>query len=287
MNKHLFGGLLITLSMVVFSMVGPFVRYLKLPPPLIIFYSSLFSVLLILLWFGVTGRLRSLIIREKYGWLLLSALLILGNTYTYYVAYTLTTMANAVLTHYTAPIFAAFFAPALLGEKLKRITVIALIISMTGLVLIASNDIAISSQHLSGIGYGVLSGLFYGLSILASKKLVHSFSPYVILFCQCAITTVVVAPVLGRYSFSITAQTLIPLLLYTLMICLFGLFLYLKGLRHVEAQHAGILAYSEPVIVVLIGYLFYSEVPTMPVLAGGVLIVYSGYLILRAQSRRA
>jgi drug/metabolite transporter (DMT)-like permease len=76
------------------------------------------------------------------------------------------------------------------------------------------------------------------------------------------------------------------LLVYALVISILGVTLYLKGLRHVEAQHAGILAYSEPFIVVLIGMLFYKEELTLKLLIGGIMIIYSGYLILKAEANR-
>jgi drug/metabolite transporter (DMT)-like permease len=286
MNKHVFGGLLITLSMIIFSLLGPFVRYVKLPPLVIIFHTSFFSFVLLLFYFIWTNKQKSLIIRNDVLWMIMSALFLLGNVYTYYKAYTATTMANTVLTHYTAPIFAALLAPALLREKLERITIISLVISMTGLFLIASNGLAISTPHFEGIAYGVLSGFFYGVAILISKKLTNRFHPFVILFYQCAIISIVIAPFLKTFQYTITPEYLLLLILYSVIINLLACFLYLKGLSYVEAQHAGILAYSEPVLVVLIGILFYNEIPTARILLGGLLIAYSGYLILKAEARR-
>ncbi|TAL22864.1 MAG: EamA/RhaT family transporter, partial [Nitrospirae bacterium] len=39
------------------------------------------------------------------------------NTFTYYYAFKYTSIANAVLTHYTAPVIVAFLAPLFLKEK--------------------------------------------------------------------------------------------------------------------------------------------------------------------------
>ena len=109
---------------------------------------------------------------------------------------------------------------------------------------------------------------------------------FVILFHQSAATVCVLSPFLVQPSFSITLHQAGMMLLYALIISITGVTLYLKGIRHVEAQHAGILAYSEPVIVVLIGMLFYKEALTLKFLAGGIMIIYSGYLILKAEADR-
>jgi len=280
MNKHLFGGFLITVSMCLFSLMGPFVRYINLNPLIIIFCTSLLSVVVLFIYLLCTRQAGMLRVRTDLSWMMLSALLLFLNVYTYYLAYTTTTMANAVLTHYTAPIFAALLAPLILGERIRRITLISLVISMSGLVLIASSGIEVSRQHLAGILFGVMSGLFYGILILVSKRLTSNYGPVVIVFYQCLCNMVLILPFLGSFQPDFTLLRAGVLTLYTLFVCLLAPFLYLTGLRFVEAQHAGILAYSEPVLVVFLGLLFYGEMPTLQVLLGGLLIVVSGYLIL-------
>jgi len=204
MNKHLFGGFLITLSMAIFSMIGPFIRYVNLQPIVIIFYSTLFTSILLFSYFLFYKKLKKLFVGKQIWWLVISALCILGNTYTYFTAYKITTLANSVLTHYTAPIFTAMLAPIFLKEKLEKTTVISLIIASIGLFLIASNYLAINSQHIKGIIYGSLSGFFYGVLILISKKLVRSLDPVVILFYQCTVTACILFPLTSQPSFSIT-----------------------------------------------------------------------------------
>ncbi|MFC1592049.1 DMT family transporter [Thermodesulfobacteriota bacterium] len=286
MNRHILGGLLITLSMGVFSLIGPFVRYIQLPPLVIIFYTSALTAALLLAWFGITGNFRRLKISSHVPWLFFSAVFLLVNVYAFYTAYTLTTMANAVLTHYTAPVFAAVLAPLVLKERLEKITVVSLSISMCGLVLIASDGIAISQRHLAGISYGVLSGLCYGISILFSKKLVQHFPATVIMFYQCLLTLLLIVPFLHLFPYTLSLPRFGMLGLYAVVVGILGVLTYLKGLRHVEAQHAGILAYSEPVCVTLLGMLLYREMPALQSILGGVLIVLSGFLVIRAEVRR-
>jgi len=287
MNKHLFGGFLITLSMAIFSMIGPFIRYTGLPPLVIIFYPALFTSIMLFAYFLTTKRFKELLVGKHLPWLLVSSLCMLGNTYTFYTAYTKTTMANSVLTHYTAPIFAALLAPVFLKEKLEKVTLFSLVTASIGLFLIASNDLAINSQHMTGIIYGAFSGFFYGVLILVSKKLINHLKPAVILLYQSTFTVILTAPFISLSAFTIEVNQVFMFLVYSLTVNILGVTLYLKGLRHVAAQHAGILAYSEPVIVVIIGILFFREMPSIKLLIGGLMIIYSGYLILKAEAKRA
>jgi drug/metabolite transporter (DMT)-like permease len=263
-NRHVRGALLITAAMFIFSSIGPFVRTVALPVPVIICITSGLSALFLMAWFIIRGDIRSLNIRGHRRWLLISAVCIFGNVFCYYHAYRMTTMANAVITHYTAPVFAALLAPFMLGEKWERVTGIALLISMAGLVLLAG-DVSLDRAHMAGTALGMVSGLFYGISIVVGKRLVSVYRPPVIMLYQCAVVACLCA--------------------YSVIVGLVAAGLYLCGLRYVEAQHAGILAYSELLFVVLLGVLL-GETPGARVVAGGFLIAISGWIILRAESRR-
>lgn len=283
-NRHVRGALLITAAMLVFSCIGPFVRTVEVPAAVIICCSSGLSAAILLGWFASRGALASLNVRGQRRWLLVSALSLFGNVFCFYQAYRLTTMANAVITHYTAPIFAALLAPVFLGEKRERATGLALVISTAGLILIAQ-DIAPGRAQAAGTALGLLSGLFYGISIVVGKRLVGVCPPTVIMTYQSCILPCAALPFALREAWQPTAGTLTVLGVYGLAVCLLAPALYLRGLRHVQAQHAGILAYSELLFVVLLGMLL-GERPGANVIAGGLLIALSGWIILRAESRR-
>jgi len=283
-NRHVRGALLITVAMLVFSGVGPFVRSVALPVSVIICCTSGLAALLLLCWFTVRGSFGSLNIKGHRRLIAFSAFSLFGNVFCFFQAYRLTTMANAVITHYTAPVFAALLAPLLLGEKWERVTGLALIISTIGLVLIAG-DVAPGPAHLAGTALGLASGFFYGFSIVLGKRLLRSFRPPVIMLYQCALISCMALPFALLEPWDLTAVKILGLCVYALLVCLLAAGLYLRGLRHVEAQHAGILAYSELLFVVLLGILM-GEIPGISVVSGGVLIAISGFIILRAESRR-
>ena len=279
------GALLITLAMFIFSGVGPFVRSVALPVPVIICFTSGLAALLLFGWFAFRGALGSLNIGGQRRLIGFAAFSLFANVFCFFQAYRLTTMANAVITHYTAPVFAALLAPLLLGEKWERVTGIALVISTIGLVLIAG-DVAPGQAHLAGTALGLASGFFYGFSIVLGKRLLRTLRPPVIMLYQCTLISCMALPFALLEPWNLTAEKLLGLFVYAIVVCLLAAGLYLRGLRHVEAQHAGILAYSELLFVVVLG-VFLGEIPGARVVTGGLLIAISGFIILRAESRRA
>jgi drug/metabolite transporter (DMT)-like permease len=61
--------------------------------------------------------------------------------------------------------------------------------------------------------------------------------------------------------------------------------MYFSALRKVMAQHAAILGYIEPLAAIPLAALFLAEVPSLPVMGGGVMILLSGYLVIHDASK--
>ena len=60
----------------------------------------------------------------------------------------------------------------------------------------------------------------------------------------------------------------------------FSFSLFMDGLHYIRVQHAGIIAYVEPVSAPLYALLFLSQVPSGWTVAGGALIVAAGILVV-------
>ena len=304
MNPHLKGSLLIAGSMMFYALIGPFVRWLELPVAILMIYVSLF-VAVIYSWYflikkdlgmsemrGISEHAQKSLIFDKLKlkkmWFLvvLSALFVVINSFTYLKAYSITTFANTVFTHYTAPIFALIAAVFYLREKLEKISVIAIIISTIGLLFIAYKELNFTSSHLLGIFFGVLSGFGYGVLININKKIVGNVAISTIMFYQALIPMLVLSPNIFLAEYSLNFNKIILLLVYSIFLFIIPTIMYLKGIKHVKAQHAGIIAYTEPIFVVLFGFLFFRETPSANTLIGGLLILFSGYLIIRKGASR-
>ncbi len=272
--------------MLIFSTIGIFVRYINLPNPVIIFFTSLFGFMVLTGYFAYKRKIKAVLEVKQKTTLMISGVLVALNLLFFYMAYSLTTFANSVLTHYTAPIFAALLAPFYLKERLEKITVLSLVVSFSGLIIITSNSLSFNNPNILGILFGTLSGVFYGLSILVNKRLTNNIESKVIMVYQAFVCLMLMAPFLFLTKFSLSVTSISLLIVYALIVYISASLIYLTGLKRVEAQHAGIIAYAEPIFVFILGFLFFKEIPTIRTYIGGLLILYSGYLILRAESKR-
>ena len=283
MNKHLKGSILIITAMLLYSITGPFVRLVSIEPEKILFFTYLFGIIFLLIYFVFTKQLKKLVVKKERFLLFFIGLLSVLTTFAYYKAYILTTLSNAVLVHYLAPVIAAVSAIVFLKEKLERITVVSLVLSLFGLYLITSPNLVLGNKHLLGIFFAFSSAVGYGLWIVTSKKLVKKLSFEVILFYQGIVSILILLPLIG-FDLSLTLKPFSLLAVYALLIYVLSGFLFLAGIKYVEAQHVGIIAYAEVIFVVLFGFLFFKEIPGISTLIGGLLIIFSGYLVVRSEA---
>ncbi len=285
------GYLKIITAILLWSSLGIFIRKIELPNHCIVFYVSLIAGCLQFLLLAATGLFKKE--RQSGGgmknalFLVLSPLCFMANALLFYYAFRNTTIANAVLTHYTAPVFVAVLAPVLLKERLHKTTWLAILISSIGLWLIlggspqAGETFHYSREH-RGIIAGALSGLAYAFLILIIRRIAPLYSSLFITFIQNGIVSLVLLPFVLRVQVSM--EYLPYLITMGIVHSTIAPLLYVQGFRTVKANEAAILGYLEPVGATVLAYALLHEVPGLTALFGGILIVYSGYMILRVRT---
>ncbi len=284
------GYLKIVTAILIWSSLGIFIRKIDLPNQCIIFSTATIAGTLQFILLASTGLFKK--VKRSEGpsrgaiFLVLSPLCFIANTMLFYFAFRNTTIANAVLTHYTAPVFVALLAPILLKERIHKTTWIAIALSSAGLWLILGGGAPEpgttqgNREHL-GILAGALSGLAYAFLILIIRRIAPLYSSLFITFIQNGIVAIVLLPFVFRIP--IPMEALPYLVTMGVLHSTVAPLLYVQGFRSVKANEAAILGYFEPVGAILLALIFFREVPGKIALLGGALILYSGYMILKAR----
>ena len=202
------------------------------------------------------------------------------NNVLFISAIKVTTIANAVLTHYLAPVFVVLFGTLLIKEKANRQSVSALVLSLSGLVVILwPTEMSFANQHFLGLILGTLSAVFFALEIIFKKMLVRHHSADVVVAVYLMISVLLLAPAIsfGRIS-SVDSLSLLLLAISGIVVSGLGITLFTSALRVVKAQHAGIISYLEPLGAIALGIGLIGELPTVATLLGGALILLGTYL---------
>ncbi|RZN40089.1 MAG: EamA/RhaT family transporter, partial [Methanosarcinales archaeon] len=170
------GHIEVASAAILFGTIGIFVSLVnRMPIGSIIFYRLLFGITAIAIFFACCGKnYGELRPNKKKQHLLLLGILQTGTMLSYFISVKYTTVAIAVLLLYTAPIYVTLLSPLLLKEPVTRRSLSALILSISGVILIIQPGAVfqnMGSMHAIGLLCGLISGLLYACMILTSRYL--------------------------------------------------------------------------------------------------------------------
>jgi drug/metabolite transporter (DMT)-like permease len=209
------------------------------------------------------------------------------NLILYFLAIRSTGVAVAIFLSYLAPVYLAFVAPRVLREKTEAIVYVALAIGLAGMALILVPGLVLEGVKLSAAGlfYSWAAGVMYAVYLLFAKSLraLHVRSTPVV-FTQSAFTAaVMLVPGLlavNAVHYEFSGIDLLMAALLGLVTTAFSFSLFMDGLHYIRVQHAGIIAYVEPVSAPLYALVLLGQVPSGWTIAGGALIVAAGILVV-------
>jgi drug/metabolite transporter (DMT)-like permease len=216
----------------------------------------------------------------------------------YYVAIGVMPVGIALVFEMTAPVFIALYVWLVRREKVRSRLWLALLLSLSGLVLVAEVWQDGGSLNALGVGAALLAALCLATYYLMGERGTVTRDPVALTcwsFVAAALFWAVAAPwwafdagLLGeRVPMSLGALEL-PLWLLVLWIVVLGavvpFWLSIAALRHLPPTAAGIVATAEPVFASIVAWLWLEQVLSAWQLAGGA-VVLTG--IVLAQTARA
>ncbi len=275
----------IIVAMLIWSTWGPMIRWLQLPPVVVLFYTSLIAGFIVPIVLAMRGELNLSGVGKAWWIFALLAVSSITNNITYFYALGHTTVSNAVFTHYTAPVFVAMLAPLIIEERIQKVTMLSLPVAAGGMLLIvlASGGLSVGGAHTTGILAGTASGVAYAFIIIFSRQLSRMLLHHKAVIILLLATTIILAPVVYFTDYHLDHRTVLLLLSTGVLHSTLAPLLYYNALRKVMAQHAAILGYMEPLSAIPLAYIVLSEKPTLFALIGGALILFSGYLVIHAR----
>ncbi|NDJ75082.1 MAG: EamA family transporter, partial [Chloroflexi bacterium] len=258
------GVVLVMIGAVCFSTAILFTRLTEgLGTQTIVFYRALFGLSFLSL-FTLRQRepLRFRIYQHLIPRLVLLGIIVSLTVMLYTYAIQHTTAANAVLLVNSAPVYVAVLAPLVLHEAVARYTRLSLVLALGGMACVSDPaNLELRWDALDGIAAAALSGFTYALAMLTSRGLRGKITGLTQNLWCLLITGLVTLP----WAFAPAPDTLIanvPVLvpLGILSLGLSYLF-YFMGLQRTRAQIVSVVSLFEPVSGILIGILFFAEIP--------------------------
>lgn len=271
-------------SMVIFGTIGAFVRFIDLSSSEIALLRGLIgSLFLMAVMFMMKKKMSWALVKKNIFVLLLSSIALSGNWIFLFEAYKHTTISNATLSYYFAPVFVLLLTPIVLKEKLSTKKIICIGIAMLGMLLIVGNGgmSAAGSGHLLGIGYGLLAAILYA-SLMMINKFIKQMDGLEITFIQLGISTLLLMPyVFFTEGFGIleVSESSIPFILILGIVHTgIGFLLFFSGMQKIKGQSIAALSYADPITSLVVSVMILQEQMTIVQLLGGTLLLGATFI---------
>lgn len=281
MSRHTLGSLLVAGLALSWGVIGLIVRELPMPALTIVAFRvalSAASVLVVL----VALRRWDLLRPAPWPVWALGAVLAL-HWGLYFAAIKETSVASAVLITYAGPIFMALLAPALIGERVPRVSVVALAVSAAGIAVISlAGGAGTAAVRPLGVVLAVGAAVSMAVLVVLLKRVSADRDPMNTVVYLDGTATALLWPALVFPEYEVSAASWGYLVLLGVVLTGWSGLLYVLALRWVPATTVGILSYMEPVAAALLAAAVLGEPLTAAVVVGGVAIVAAGVAVVVA-----
>ena len=283
MNTTKRARLFLTLSMVCFGTLAPFVRNISVSSGELALYRAVLAALLIGGSLLITKQKAVFSSLGKELYLLIISGVAMGfNWILLFEAYKYTTVAIATLSYYFAPVIVTIICPILFKEKMTKKQLLCFLMSTFGLFLVIGiTNPGSSGNDGIGIAFGLGAAVLYALVILLNKFIKGVTGIHRTFLQFLAAIAVLVPYVLFTSGINLRVLDFTGwscLLIVGLVHTGIAYCLYFTSLKELSGQEAAILSYMDPLVAVIIGVLVLKEPLNWQQLIGGLLIL--GFTLL-------
>ncbi len=272
-------------AMLIFGTIGVFVKNINLSSMEIAFLRAVIGcAFLIAAGFFMHQKISFEMIKKNKLLLMLSGAAIGFNWLFLFQAYKYTTIANATISYYFAPMFVVILSPLILKESITVFKFACVAGAMVGLFLIlnSNNEASVmANNQVLGIAYGLLAASFYA-GIVLMNKFIKGLSGFETTLIQLMIATIVLFPFImlqGGIKLSVLSGYAVILILFVGIVHTgLAYLIYFTSMKDIQAQTIAVLSYIDPITAVVISAVFLGEALTLYQAVGGILILGAAFL---------
>ncbi|WHY89856.1 DMT family transporter [Neobacillus cucumis] len=268
------------LSMIIFGTIGLVVRNIDLSSSERALLSSFIGCLfLMLIFFMMKKKISWNLVKSNALFLILSGIALGGNWIFLYQSYDHTTIANATLGYYFAPVFVMILSPFVLREQLSIKKIMCIGVAIIGMLMIVGEGVrASSSDDLLGLSFGLIAAAFYA-ALLLLNKFIKDMGKLELTIIQLGITTLLLMPYVfltsGFGIFEVSSSSIPFILILGIINTGIGFWLFFSGMEGLKGQSIAMLSYVDPFVAILISAIILQEQMTIVQMLGGTLLLGS------------
>lgn len=277
-------GILLMISAVtLFTAMAALIKAAPVPAGQAVFFRSFFALPVILVWLALSGHLgdglrtsnwRGHAVRGIAG----TCAMGLGFAGLRYLP-----LPEVTAIRFATPILIVVFAAFFLGERFRLIRMAAVLVGLVGVLIVIWPRLTFAAGDGARFGVAVTlaSAALAALAQIFVKSMAARESTAAIVFyfsCTAAAASLFTVP----FGWVRPTPSEAALLVSAGLVGGIGQILLTASYRHADAGVLAPFTYTSMLWAVLIGWVVFAEVPTVPMLAGSALIVLAGVgIVLR------
>ncbi|HVV63513.1 MAG TPA: DMT family transporter [Pseudolabrys sp.] len=199
------------------------------------------------------------------------------------IAFGMMSLAGATAINFSSPLFAALFAAIVLHEKVGPARAGALIVGFLGVLLVAAPGADIFRL---GAIFALINAVLLGSVTIAVRGMSTTESVETLTMWQMIILAIFFTLAVPVFGFVWPSRDDLAVMLINGTVNAAGQYLWTRSLSLAPASAVAPFYYFSLVWALVLGFLFWGDLPTLELIAGSAIVVVSGLYLLWHESSR-
>jgi drug/metabolite transporter (DMT)-like permease len=255
----------------------------EVPPGEAVFFRSFFAIPVILIWLSMRGELRRGLVTKNpmaHFWRGLLGTSTMGMTF---AGLGLLPLPEVTAIGYGTPIFTVILAALMLGERIRLIRITAVLLGLVGVIIMVSPRLGggASLQDAATLGAVLIliATMARGLIQIHIRKMVQTEHTAAIVF-YFSLTATVLSLATLPFGWVVPSPKIILLLVLAGVMGGMAQILVTSSYRFGAASMLAPVDYVSMLFAILIGYVWFGELPTTVMLIGAALVIAGNILVI-------
>lgn len=267
------------------SMSSMFIRIIDAPPIAIATYRLLSASFFFMIPFTVNYFRNKSTLNQK-GFLLavISGFFLAGHFATWISSLSYTTVSSSTVLVSLSPLFVATYNVLVLKERMLRIQIVGILVTILGAVIISAGDFQISGDAIFGDFLAFLGAIFVAGYLIIGRNVRKNMAlvDYVFVTYSASAFFLLALSVILRIDLAFKSVGNLALMVtHGLVSSGLGHTIYNWMLQHTTSTFVSTATLGEPVIASIMAFSFLSETPSPQTMIGGIIVIAGLYVFTR------
>jgi drug/metabolite transporter (DMT)-like permease len=193
------------------------------------------------------------------------------------IAFSMMPLGGAIAINFSAPLFATLFAAIWLHERVGRARGFALVVGFLGVVIVAAPG---ADSFRIGALFAIGNAVLFGSVTAAVRGMTTTESAETLTMYQMVLLTVFFGAGMTVFGFAWPGNRDLGAMLVNGLFNGLGQYWWTRSLSLAPPSAVGPFYYFSLVWAIGLGFLFWGDIPTLPLLLGSAIVVGSGLYLL-------